>query len=36
MKVTTNTSSFTKQMNNIVEYSMGFLEGAQNGKKSFY
>lgn len=35
MKVTTNTSSFTKQMNNIVEYSMGFLEGAQNGKKVF-
>ena len=32
----TNTASFTKQMNNIVNYSLGFLEGVDRGKKIFF
>ncbi len=32
----TNTTSFTKQMNNIVNYSLGFLEGVNRGKKIFF
>jgi hypothetical protein len=32
----TNTASFTKQMNNIVKYSFGFLEGVDRGKKIFF
>ena len=32
----TNTASFTKQMNNIVNYSLGFLEGVNRGKKIFF
>ncbi len=35
MILTTNTKSFDKQMNNIVEYAFGFLEGAQKGKTIF-
>lgn len=35
MIVNTNTLSFTKQMNNIVNYSLGFLEGVNRGKKIF-
>lgn len=35
MIVNTNLSSFTKQMNNIVDYSFGFLDGVQRGKKIF-
>ena len=35
MKISTNTKSFTKQMNNIVNYSFGFLDGAQKGKSVF-
>lgn len=35
MIVTTNTKKFSKEMNNIVQYSMGFLEGANKGKKVF-
>jgi len=35
MIVKTNTLSFEKTMNNIIEYSYGFLEGVQNGKKIF-
>ena len=35
MIVNTNTASFTKQMNNIVNYSFGFLEGVKRGKKVF-
>ena len=27
-----DTTQFTREMNNIVQYSMGFLEGAQKGK----
>jgi hypothetical protein len=30
-----NTAKFTKDMNNIVKYSEGFLEGAQKGKVVF-
>lgn len=34
MKTTFNTRQFKKDMNNIVDYSMGFLEGIQSGKKA--
>lgn len=32
MKVIFNSSQFKKEMNNIVDYSLGFIEGAQKGK----
>lgn len=35
MRVTTNTINFSKTMNNIVEYSFGFIEGANAGKTQF-
>ena len=35
MIVRTNTASFNKQMNNIVQYAFGFLDGVQKGKKVF-
>ena len=35
MRVTTNTTNFLKTMNNIVEYSFGFIEGANAGKTQF-
>lgn len=35
MRISVNTKSFEKQMNNIVKYSSGFLEGAQKGKTIF-
>jgi hypothetical protein len=35
MIVKTNTKDFMKKMNNIVEYSYGFLDGVQKGKKIF-
>jgi hypothetical protein len=35
MIVTMNSKSFEMQMNNIVNYSFGFLEGVQKGKKIF-
>ena len=35
MRVYTNTKSFEKQMNNIVNYSFGFLDGVQKGKSVF-
>jgi len=35
MKISTNTKSFTKQMNNIVNYSFGFLDGVEKGKSVF-
>lgn len=31
-----NQSKLVKDLNNIVEYSMGFLEGVQKGKKIFF
>jgi hypothetical protein len=35
MIITTNTKVFDKQMNNIVQYAFGFLDGAQQGKTVF-
>jgi len=35
MLVTVNTKQFKKTMNNIIDYSVGFLDGAQQGKKAF-
>jgi hypothetical protein len=35
IKTKFNTTKFTKDMNNIVKYSQGFLEGAQKGKTVF-
>lgn len=35
MKATFNSRQFTKEMNNIVNYSIGFLEGVQKGKNVF-
>jgi hypothetical protein len=35
MRVTTSTKSFESQMSNIVNYSFGFLDGIQKGKKVF-
>lgn len=35
MKVYTDTKAFTKQLQNIVDYSIGFLDGAQKGKSIF-
>lgn len=35
MIVTVNTKMFKKTMNNIIDYSVGFLDGAQQGKKVF-
>lgn len=36
MRVKVNTTQFKKDMNNIVKYSMGFLEGAQRGKTAMF
>lgn len=35
MIVTTNIKSFKKTMDNIIDYSNGFLDGVQQGKKAF-
>lgn len=35
MKVVMNSKSLEKQLNNIVKYSVGFLDGAKAGKKMF-
>jgi hypothetical protein len=35
VRVNTTTKSFEKQMNNIVNYSMGFVDGVQKGKTEF-
>lgn len=35
MKITTDDAMFMKEMNNIMEYSLGFLEGAKRGKRQF-
>lgn len=35
MKVSLNTKQLEKQLLNITQYSLGFLEGAQSGKKVF-
>jgi hypothetical protein len=36
MKVSLNTKMFTRQMNNIVDYSFGFLDGIDDGKTLFF
>lgn len=36
MKVKFDSSQFKKDMDNIIDYSVGFLEGAQAGKKVFF
>jgi len=35
MKVNLNTVLFEKQMNNLVQYSLGFIDGANSGKTLF-
>ena len=35
MRVRLNTLEFEKQLDNLVDYSLGFLEGAESGKKIF-
>lgn len=35
MRVVVNTKKFEKRMNNIIDYSIGFLDGVQKGKKLF-
>jgi hypothetical protein len=35
MRVKLNTWEFEKQLDNLVDYSLGFLEGAESGKKIF-
>jgi hypothetical protein len=35
MRVTTTTKNFEKQLKNIIDYSTGFLDGAQKGKTEF-
>ncbi|NDB59214.1 hypothetical protein EB001_12280 [bacterium] len=35
MRVRTDTRQFRKTMNNIIDYSYGFLDGVQDGKKIF-
>ena len=35
MLLTTSTKSFEKQIDNIIKYSSGFLDGVQKGKTSF-
>lgn len=36
MKVTTNTVQFEKDMKNVIDYSLGFIEGIEKGKVLFY
>jgi len=35
VRITTNSKQFESQMNNIIQYSMGFLDGVENGKRVF-
>jgi hypothetical protein len=35
MRAVFNSNKFKKEMNNIVDYSVGFLEGVQKGKTVF-
>lgn len=35
MRVRLDTAMFEKQLDNLVDYSLGFLDGAQSGKKIF-
>lgn len=36
MKVTLNNNIFKKEMNNIIEYSLGFIDGINRGKTKFF
>jgi hypothetical protein len=36
IKMKYKTNEFMKEMNNILEYASGFMEGAQNGKKELF
>jgi hypothetical protein len=36
IKMRINSRQFAKDMDNIMQYSFGFLEGVQRGKKAFY
>lgn len=36
MNITLNTKMFQKQMNNLVDYSFGFLDGIDDGKTLFF
>ena len=35
MRIITNSKQFESQLNNIINYSMGFLDGVQKGKSVF-
>ena len=35
MRISLNTLAFEKQLDNLVDYSLGFLDGAETGKKIF-
>ncbi len=36
MKTTVNAKKFTKTMNNIIDYSFGFIDGTNRGKQMFF
>lgn len=36
LKVIFDSKQFTKEMNNIMKYSVGFIEGVENGKNTLY
>lgn len=36
MRVSLNSKKFEKQMNNLIDYSIGFLDGAKFGKQMFF
>ena len=36
MRVSVDTRQFKKDMNNIVEYSLGYLDGVKAGKSVFF
>ncbi len=36
MKISYDTRAFQKEMKNIIQYSLGFLEGIEKGKPEFY
>jgi hypothetical protein len=36
MKIKYDTRSFQKEMNNLIQYSLGFFEGVERGKPEFY
>jgi hypothetical protein len=36
IKLITNSKAFEKDMKNIIDYSVGFLDGVQSGKRAFF